>query len=89
MSEHTIVHCTFERHANAILEIFNDAILNSTALYDYKPRAPQSMVSWFDAKRATLLQEGALDADQQVIGQHAEEDMGFNPSLQMMTLQLN
>ena len=52
MSQYTIVHCTFEQHANAILEIFNDAILNSTALYDYKPRAPQSMVGWFDAKRA-------------------------------------
>lgn len=51
MSEHTIVHCTFERHADAILEIFNEAILNSTALYDYKPRAPQSMVPWFEAKR--------------------------------------
>jgi len=52
MSERTIVHCTFERHADAILEIFNDAILNSTALYDYKARTPQSMVSWFDAKRS-------------------------------------
>lgn len=52
MSEHTIVQCTFERHADAILDIFNDAILHSTALYDYKPRAPQSMVPWFDAKRA-------------------------------------
>ena len=52
MCEHTIVHCTFSRHAGVILDIFNDAILNSTALYDYKPRAPQSMVGWFDAKRA-------------------------------------
>ena len=42
----------FEQHAETILEIFNDAILNSTALYDYKPRTPQSMVGWFDAKRA-------------------------------------
>ena len=25
-----IVHCSFERHANAILEIFNDAILHDT-----------------------------------------------------------
>ena len=32
----------------------------------------------------TLFQEGALDADQQVIGQHTEEDVGFNPSLQMI-----
>jgi len=52
MSDHTIVQCTFERHADAILEIFNDAILNSTALYDYAPRTSQSMVAWFDAKRA-------------------------------------
>ena len=52
MSEQTIVHCAFERHADPILEIFNDAILNSTALYDYKPRTSQSMVSWFEAKSA-------------------------------------
>jgi phosphinothricin acetyltransferase len=51
MSQHTIVPCTFERHADAILAIFNEAILNSTALYDYQPRAPQSMVAWFDTKR--------------------------------------
>jgi phosphinothricin acetyltransferase len=52
VSEYTIVQCTFEGHADVILEIFNEAILNSTALYDYKPRAPQSMVGWFEAKRA-------------------------------------
>lgn len=52
MSQHTIVPCTHERHAEPILEIFNEAILTSTALYDYKPRAPQSMVGWFEAKRA-------------------------------------
>ncbi|MFT4063867.1 GNAT family N-acetyltransferase [Paraburkholderia sp.] len=52
MSHRTIVDCTFERHADSILEIFNEAILNSTALYDYEPRSSQSMVNWFDAKRA-------------------------------------
>ena len=52
MSEHIVVPCSLDRHASAILEIFNDAILHSTALYDYKPRTPQSMVGWFDAKRA-------------------------------------
>ena len=52
MSQPTVVSCTYERHAGAILEIFNEAIQNSTALYDYKPRAPQSMVGWFEAKRA-------------------------------------
>ncbi len=52
MSEHVIVPCTFERHADSILAIFNEAILNSTALYDYKARTAQNMASWFDAKRA-------------------------------------
>lgn len=52
MSEHPIVHCTHERHAAAILEIFNEAIETSTALYDYARRPPASMVRWFDAKRA-------------------------------------
>lgn len=52
MSRHTIVHCTFERHADAILEILNDVILNATALYDYEPRVPQSMAGRFDTRRA-------------------------------------
>jgi L-amino acid N-acyltransferase YncA len=46
------VDCTEERHASQILAIFNEAIVNSTALYDYKPRAPESMVAWFATKRA-------------------------------------
>ena len=52
MSDLNIVQCTHERHAAAILDIFNDAIVNSTALYDYQPRTTQNMVSWFEAKRA-------------------------------------
>lgn len=46
-----IVPCTEERHAGAILAILNEAIVNSTALYDYKPRSAESMLSWFAAKR--------------------------------------
>jgi L-amino acid N-acyltransferase YncA len=46
-----IVACTEERHAGAILEILNEAIVNSTALYDYRPRSAESMLSWFAAKR--------------------------------------
>lgn len=51
MGEHRLVDCTFDRHAMAILDIFNEAIVNSTALYDYKPRPPESMVGWFETKR--------------------------------------
>jgi L-amino acid N-acyltransferase len=47
-----LVDCTYEQHATAILDIFNEAIANSTALYDYKPRAPDAMTAWFAAKTA-------------------------------------
>lgn len=46
----SFVTCTLESHGAAILEILNDAIANSTALYDYKARTPESMVGWFKAK---------------------------------------
>jgi len=32
----------------------------------------------------TPLQEGALNTDQQVVGQHTQKDVGSGPSLQMM-----
>ena len=48
----TLIDCTEARHAAAILDIFNEAIVNSTALYDYKPRPPESMATWFATKRA-------------------------------------
>jgi L-amino acid N-acyltransferase len=46
----TLVECTFEAHGLAILEILNEAILTSTALYDYSARPPEAMVAWFDTK---------------------------------------
>jgi phosphinothricin acetyltransferase len=45
-----ISDCTFAQ-APEILTIFNDAISNSTALYDYKPRTMTSMEAWFAAKQ--------------------------------------
>ena len=46
-----VVNCAFERHAEAILAILNEAIANSTALYDYKPRSLQDMAAWFETRR--------------------------------------
>jgi L-amino acid N-acyltransferase len=45
-----IISCDPVRHSEAILAIFNEAIANSTALYDYKPRTSEMMRSWFEAK---------------------------------------
>jgi phosphinothricin acetyltransferase len=44
------ISCTYERHADEILEILNEAIINSTALYDYDARTKESMVNWFQQK---------------------------------------
>jgi L-amino acid N-acyltransferase len=45
------IHCDEQKHSQAILDIFNEAIANSTALYDYKPRTIESMAPWFATKR--------------------------------------
>jgi phosphinothricin acetyltransferase len=45
-----ILPCNHAAHAVSILEILNEAILTSTALYDYAPRPLSSMRSWFEAK---------------------------------------
>ncbi len=47
-----LVDCTFVDHAPAILEILNEVIATSTALYDYAPRSMANMRNWFDAKTA-------------------------------------
>ncbi|MEY4752081.1 MAG: hypothetical protein RIQ60_4295 [Pseudomonadota bacterium] len=49
-TDHTLVACSHARHARAIVDIFNEAIANSAALYDYHPRPLSSMDAWFAAK---------------------------------------
>lgn len=49
-SSSRLVDCTYDRHADAILAIFNDAILTSTALYVYEPRTLAFMETWFLGK---------------------------------------
>jgi len=57
-----LVECTHAGHATAILEILNEVIVSSTALYDYRPREPESMAGWFEAKQKREFPVlGALD----------------------------
>jgi len=61
--------CTYKNAAPAILEILNDAIINSTALYDYKPRSLDSMVTWFKAKEDGQYPViGAFNEDERLLG---------------------
>jgi L-amino acid N-acyltransferase YncA len=63
------VACTYEEHASEILASFNDAIVNSTALYDYKPRTPESMVGWFKTKETGRYPViGAVDQQARLLG---------------------
>lgn len=65
----TFVDCTLEAHGAAILEILNDAIVNSTALYDYRPRPAESMSTWFAAKQAGRYPViGAVDGQGTLLG---------------------
>ena len=63
------IACEPESHAAQILDILNDAIVNSTALYDYRPRTPESMAAWFAAKRAGHFPVvGAVDSHGKLMG---------------------
>ena len=63
------VKCTYLAHAEAILDIFNEAIINSTALYDYHPRQLESMTSWFKAKEiGNFPVIGAIDRSNKLLG---------------------
>jgi phosphinothricin acetyltransferase len=60
-----LILCEPRRHSDCILGIFNEAIANTTALYDYQLRTAADMADWFAAKAAK---------DYPVIG--AENDRG-------------
>ncbi len=63
-----LVHCD-ESYCEHILAIFNDAILNSTALYDYQPRSLESMTGWFASKRtANYPVIGAVSESGELLG---------------------
>jgi L-amino acid N-acyltransferase len=38
-----------------MLAIYNDAIINTTAVYDYQPRTPDAQRQWFETKQAQRL----------------------------------
>jgi phosphinothricin acetyltransferase len=61
-----LIPCS-RRHAQAILDIFNDAIITSTALYDYKPRTLETMAVWFDLKDKTKHPVIGVESDEGVL----------------------
>lgn len=64
-----LVTCDEATYASAILAILNDAIVTSTALYDYRTRPPEAMNTWFQAKRqGNFPVLGLVNDSQQLLG---------------------
>ena len=64
-----LIDCEEAIYASAILDILNEAIVNSTALYDYAPRSLQAMANWFAVKREKEFPVvGAVDASGNLLG---------------------
>lgn len=63
------VDCTLEQHGASILDIINEVIVNTTAVYDYVPRPLSSMAPWFQTKQAANYPViGAEDAQGRLLG---------------------
>jgi phosphinothricin acetyltransferase len=52
-----------EADLEAMLAIYNDAVVNTTAVYDYVPRTMEGELAWFAAKRDQKLPVLAAMAD--------------------------
>jgi L-amino acid N-acyltransferase len=63
-----LIECDRTRSAE-ILAILNEAIENSTALYDYRPRTMAMMDTWFDLKaKGNYPVIGAIDEQGRLLG---------------------
>ncbi|NBV45417.1 MAG: N-acetyltransferase family protein [Planctomycetia bacterium] len=63
-----VIRCA-ERHLETIRAIYNDAIVNTTALYEYHPRSAEVVATWWDGKcRAGLPVLGIEAADGTLAG---------------------
>jgi L-amino acid N-acyltransferase YncA len=63
-----ILSCGPER-ASEILAILNDAIVHSTALYDYRPRTADTMQAWMEGKeRGQYPVIGIVSEQDQLLG---------------------
>jgi phosphinothricin acetyltransferase len=64
-----ITQCNPDAHAAAVRDIFNDAILHTTALYDYKPWSRTDILQWFGGKaKSGYPVIAAVNPDGQLLG---------------------
>ncbi|WP_447396467.1 N-acetyltransferase family protein [Staphylococcus aureus] len=46
-----MIRCAKKEDLNAILAIYNDAIINTTAVYTYEPQTIDERIAWFETKQ--------------------------------------
>ena len=64
-----ITNCNVKRDAPALQRILNEAIIHSTALYDYEPRPLATVTAWAQGKEIDDLPlRGAFDDQQNLMG---------------------
>lgn len=64
-----LISCEFEHHGQAVLDIFNHAILHSNALYEYKPKTLAEIKFWFEHKSKSKFPViGLIDANDTLLG---------------------
>ncbi|QYJ75885.1 MULTISPECIES: GNAT family N-acetyltransferase [Shewanella] len=63
-----IASCQFEQHGAIIQHIFNHAIANTTALYEYEPRDMARIAAWFAQKEGAYPVLGAFDEKGDLMG---------------------
>ena len=61
-----VIECT-AAHLPAIQAIYNDAILNSTALYEYEPRSEEAMREWLAVRQRDRIPVLGIEWEQGVL----------------------
>ena len=57
-----------EKDVTYILDIYNDAILNTTAVYTYKPVTLENRIDWYEQKKAEGYPIFVCELDNKVVG---------------------
>lgn len=63
-----MIRCGTQADLMAILDIYNDAILNTTAVYSYKPQSLSERISWYEQKLAAGFPLLVFEENKVVVG---------------------
>ena len=64
----SIIRQAIEQDITAILEIVNDEIMHSTALYDYEERSYEFQLNWFHQKRLEKMPILVVEQNGKLVG---------------------